>query len=134
MRWRAFQGQSSPFVGVVIADVLFSSSGLFNVILFTITRPSLVPRRGHSNATDHKGGATFTLRSLSGISTEHNNTNSNSVSAGPPSPGSALELRLGNLEEQAGISGDEEDHSDVWRVKPYRPGSPETKKSGSTKH
>lgn len=45
VRFRAFKGKHVPFSATVIADVIFSLSGLFNVILYSFTRPSLLPRR-----------------------------------------------------------------------------------------
>ncbi|TDL28696.1 hypothetical protein BD410DRAFT_824346 [Rickenella mellea] len=50
VRWRVFVvgSHSVPPEATVFADVLFSSSGLFNVLLFSATRPSLLPRRESS--------------------------------------------------------------------------------------
>lgn len=45
VRFKAFRGGHVPFGATVLADVIFSFSGLFNVILFSLTRPSLLPRR-----------------------------------------------------------------------------------------
>ncbi|KLO07591.1 hypothetical protein SCHPADRAFT_945165 [Schizopora paradoxa] len=45
VRFKAFRGGHIPFGATVLADAIFSFSGLFNVILFSLTRPSLLPRR-----------------------------------------------------------------------------------------
>jgi len=42
-RFMAFSGYNVPFAATAFADCLFSSSGFFNVILFKITRPKLIP-------------------------------------------------------------------------------------------
>ncbi|KAH8835659.1 hypothetical protein DL96DRAFT_1575105 [Flagelloscypha sp. PMI_526] len=42
-RFRAFAGYSTPFGVTVFSSILFSGSGLFNVLLFRYTRPSLLP-------------------------------------------------------------------------------------------
>lgn len=60
VRFRAFHDQHVPFAATVVSDVLFSSSGLFNVILFALTRPSLLPRR---NSQYDSQGISFSLRS-----------------------------------------------------------------------
>lgn len=57
-RWSTFTGRTDvPFWATVLADIIFASSGLFNVILFTVTRPMLVPHRNH-------GPAAFTISPL----------------------------------------------------------------------
>lgn len=43
-RFLAFAGTKTPFGVTVFSSLMFSSSGLFNVILFKITRPSLLPQ------------------------------------------------------------------------------------------
>ncbi|KAF8913599.1 hypothetical protein CPB85DRAFT_1375615 [Mucidula mucida] len=45
VRWLAFSGVEVPFAATAVASVLFSSSGLLNVLLFSLTRPGLVPNR-----------------------------------------------------------------------------------------
>ncbi|TDL21358.1 hypothetical protein BD410DRAFT_789791 [Rickenella mellea] len=54
VRWRVFVvgANSVPPEATFFADVLFSSSGLFNVLLFSVTRPSLLPRREPSSSND----------------------------------------------------------------------------------
>lgn len=45
VRFRSFYDKNVPFAYTVVADVLFSCSGFFNVVLFSLTRPALMPRR-----------------------------------------------------------------------------------------
>ncbi len=45
VRWIAFTGGSVPYPATVFSDTLFASSGLLNVLLFSVTRPSLIPKR-----------------------------------------------------------------------------------------
>lgn len=71
VRFRAFHAQHVPFAATVFADVLFSLSGLFNVILFAFTRPSLLPRREsqllpHSMSFSLRSRPTDDLQSFSG--------------------------------------------------------------------
>ncbi|KAK7059068.1 hypothetical protein VNI00_001692 [Paramarasmius palmivorus] len=50
-RWLAFGGTKVPFAATAFAAILFSSSGLFNTLLFAWTRPKLLPtREGSSSA------------------------------------------------------------------------------------
>ncbi|TFK56974.1 hypothetical protein OE88DRAFT_1730405 [Heliocybe sulcata] len=51
VRWRAFAADTVPFAATVVADVLFASSGLLNVILFALTRPALLPERDRRSGT-----------------------------------------------------------------------------------
>lgn len=44
-RWLDFDGKKVPFEWTVFASILFSASGLFNVLLFKFTRPKLIPSR-----------------------------------------------------------------------------------------
>ncbi|KAI6153685.1 hypothetical protein BKA82DRAFT_4092828 [Pisolithus tinctorius] len=44
-RFSEFRGQDVPFAVTAFADTLFASSGLFNTILYALTRPGLMPRR-----------------------------------------------------------------------------------------
>ncbi|KAI0814885.1 hypothetical protein BC629DRAFT_1588573 [Irpex lacteus] len=44
-RWRGFTGHQVPWAATVFSDVVFASSGYLNVILFTLTRPRLLPSR-----------------------------------------------------------------------------------------
>jgi hypothetical protein len=48
-RYRHFAGHNPPFSFTVIADALFLSSGLLNVLLYVYTRPFLLP---HSDSPD----------------------------------------------------------------------------------
>lgn len=48
VRWMAFSHQNVPFAATAFASILFSSSGLFNVILYRFTRPKLMPHRDPS--------------------------------------------------------------------------------------
>ncbi|KAK0211095.1 hypothetical protein DFS33DRAFT_1270966 [Desarmillaria ectypa] len=50
VRWLSFFGMKVPFIATAFASILFSSSGILNVTLFTLTRPGLVPNRGPSNS------------------------------------------------------------------------------------
>ena len=43
-RFSTFKGINVPFAVTAVADALFASSGLFNTILFALTRPRLMPR------------------------------------------------------------------------------------------
>lgn len=45
VRFRSFHSQNVPYAATIFADILFCSSGLFNVILFSVTRPALLPYR-----------------------------------------------------------------------------------------
>ncbi len=42
VRWLAFQGRDVPYGATAFADVLFCLSGLFNVVLYSFTRPALL--------------------------------------------------------------------------------------------
>ncbi|KAI0348397.1 hypothetical protein BDW22DRAFT_1350595 [Trametopsis cervina] len=44
-RWLGFTGHQVPWAATVFADVLFASSGYLNVMVFTLTRPRLLPDR-----------------------------------------------------------------------------------------
>jgi hypothetical protein len=46
-----FNGTNVPFGATVFATIAFSSSGVLNVILFTLTRPKLLPSRDHGITT-----------------------------------------------------------------------------------
>ncbi|PBK92946.1 hypothetical protein ARMGADRAFT_1080148 [Armillaria gallica] len=50
VRWLSFFGVKVPFIATAFASILFSSSGILNVTLFTLTRPGLVLNRGPSNS------------------------------------------------------------------------------------
>jgi len=43
VRWMVFSGKTVPFAATAFSSVLFSLSGLFNVMLFKLTRPKLMP-------------------------------------------------------------------------------------------
>lgn len=45
VRWDAFLGHCIPLSATIASDFIFACSGLLNVLLFTITRPALVPHR-----------------------------------------------------------------------------------------
>ncbi|KII93804.1 hypothetical protein PLICRDRAFT_405927 [Plicaturopsis crispa FD-325 SS-3] len=45
VRFTAFGGYHIPFAGTAVADVIFALSGVLNVILFSLTRPKLMPSR-----------------------------------------------------------------------------------------
>ncbi|KAJ4002428.1 hypothetical protein F5050DRAFT_17484 [Lentinula boryana] len=45
VRFMAFSGSDVPFPATAFASITFSSSGVFNVILFAMTRPKLLPHR-----------------------------------------------------------------------------------------
>ncbi|KII93802.1 hypothetical protein PLICRDRAFT_171509 [Plicaturopsis crispa FD-325 SS-3] len=48
-RFTEFGGYKVPFAATAFADVLFASSGVLNVILFVLTRPTLLPDRAPDN-------------------------------------------------------------------------------------
>ncbi|PBK78549.1 hypothetical protein ARMSODRAFT_1011114 [Armillaria solidipes] len=50
VRWLSFYKIPVPFIATAFASILFSSSGILNVTLFTLTRPGLVLNRGPSNS------------------------------------------------------------------------------------
>lgn len=66
VRFRSFNDKSVPFTYTVIADVLFSLSGCFNVILFGFTRPALLPRRDSTLPPSSHTNISFSLRSPMG--------------------------------------------------------------------
>ncbi|KAI0687755.1 hypothetical protein BC835DRAFT_1286036 [Cytidiella melzeri] len=73
-RWLGFTGHQVPWAATVFADVVFASSGYLNVILFTVTRPRLLPDR-----TDGKEHASSMAQNMSATSpmspsTYHNRT------------------------------------------------------------
>jgi len=43
-RFSALRGNAVPFAVIASTDALFALSGLFNVVLFALTRPGLIPR------------------------------------------------------------------------------------------
>ncbi|KAJ4486000.1 hypothetical protein J3R30DRAFT_3819194, partial [Lentinula aciculospora] len=45
VRFMAFAGSNVPFPATAFASITFSSSGVFNVLLFAMTRPKLLPLR-----------------------------------------------------------------------------------------
>jgi hypothetical protein len=45
VRWTEFSRDDIPFSATVFADIVYLSSGLFNVILYSLTRPFLLPQR-----------------------------------------------------------------------------------------
>jgi hypothetical protein len=50
-RWFAFTGHQVPFGATAFASILFSSSGLLNVILFKVTRPKLLSNDDQAKTT-----------------------------------------------------------------------------------
>ncbi len=52
-----------PFSATAFASVCFSCSGLFNVILFSVTRPGIVPIRGLTNSDERDGESHGTVMS-----------------------------------------------------------------------
>ena len=46
VRFRQFHSQNVSAASTVFCDILFSLSGFFNVLLFSVTRPALMPHRG----------------------------------------------------------------------------------------
>ncbi|CAL1695298.1 unnamed protein product [Somion occarium] len=85
VRWRAFLGHCVPWAATVVADVIFASSGLLNVLLFTITRPNLLPRRDTTTTLPRLG---LHSRSSSGYpqSTIYLSTSPRSEGTGPGYP------------------------------------------------
>jgi len=47
VRWLSFAGSDVPFPATAFASITFGSSGVFNVLLFALTRPKLLPHREH---------------------------------------------------------------------------------------
>ena len=43
VRYRTFTGHHVPFVATIFVDTIYLSSGVLNVLLFSITRPFLLP-------------------------------------------------------------------------------------------
>ncbi|VDB99743.1 unnamed protein product [Peniophora sp. CBMAI 1063] len=46
-RWTQFNHSDIPFAATVVCDMIYMSSGIFNVILYALTRPFLLPHREH---------------------------------------------------------------------------------------
>lgn len=63
VRWLEFGGTSVPFSATAFASVCFSCSGIFNVILFSVTRPGIVPIRGLTNSDERDGESHGTVMS-----------------------------------------------------------------------
>jgi len=42
-RYRTFAHYHVPNAGIIVVDIIYLSNGLFNVLLFSITRPFLLP-------------------------------------------------------------------------------------------
>lgn len=62
VRWESFLGGCVPWAATVFADVVFASSGLFNVLLYSFTRPNLLPQRDRATSnSDHGHGGSFKL-------------------------------------------------------------------------
>jgi len=55
VRWDAFFGGCVPWAATVFSDVVFASSGLFNVLLYGFTRPNLLPQRDRNTHSDSGG-------------------------------------------------------------------------------
>ena len=43
-RFSALRGNAVPFAVIASTDALFALSGLFNMVIFALTRPGLIPR------------------------------------------------------------------------------------------
>ena len=52
-RFSAFHNEHVPFQVTVFAVMVFSLSGFFNVVLFTLTRPALIPRGEITSSLGH---------------------------------------------------------------------------------
>ncbi|KAH8102518.1 hypothetical protein BXZ70DRAFT_1006435 [Cristinia sonorae] len=72
VRWDSFLGHCIPWPATVASDVIFACSGLLNVLLFTVTRPGLIPHRQSTQDISMRTGTLSTLsppRSFSIVST-----------------------------------------------------------------
>ncbi|SJL00783.1 uncharacterized protein ARMOST_04097 [Armillaria ostoyae] len=67
VRWCTFSGTNVPFAATAFSSVCFACSGIFNTILFTLTRPGVVPHRGQ-NAHDRRESYATTISPISPIS------------------------------------------------------------------
>ncbi|KAL4070845.1 hypothetical protein J3A83DRAFT_4245860 [Scleroderma citrinum] len=56
-RFSAFRGHTVPFAVTAVADTVFGSSGLFNVVLYALTRPRLMPRTRSQDYIDSQANA-----------------------------------------------------------------------------
>jgi hypothetical protein len=65
-RWSTFYGGDIPLWATVVADCIFAASGLFNVILFALTRPTLVPKRSRAHSRTHS--RTFNITPFTSVS------------------------------------------------------------------
>jgi len=68
-RYSEFSGHKTPFVITVIADGLYLSSGFLNVILYTYTRPDLLPDRCRNRDNQSASTSSETRRDLPDTST-----------------------------------------------------------------
>ncbi len=55
-----------PFAATAFSSVCFACSGIFNTILFTLTRPGVVPHRGQS-AYDRRESYVTTISPISPV-------------------------------------------------------------------
>lgn len=85
VRWMAFTGITVPFPATCVASVLFSSSGLLNVILFSLTRPGLVPNRANRFGFD-PDNTRLPITSVVSYPPVHVQSRSNNSHSGPESP------------------------------------------------
>ncbi|KAK0441925.1 hypothetical protein EV421DRAFT_1711187 [Armillaria borealis] len=66
VRWCTFSGTNVPFAATAFSSVCFACSGIFNTILFTLTRPGVVPHRGQ-NAHDRRESYVTTISPISPV-------------------------------------------------------------------
>ncbi|KAJ3480634.1 hypothetical protein NLI96_g8203 [Meripilus lineatus] len=71
VRWDQFYNHTVPWPATVIADVIFSSSGLLNVLLYTITRPTLIPHREHESFSTNTLRMDYPTNSFNSILSPH---------------------------------------------------------------
>ncbi|KAG7448091.1 uncharacterized protein BT62DRAFT_891013 [Guyanagaster necrorhizus] len=67
VRWCAFSGTYVPFAATAFSSVCFACSGIFNTILFTITRPGVVPHWGQ-NVHDRRESYVTAISPISPVS------------------------------------------------------------------
>ncbi|TCD69950.1 hypothetical protein EIP91_005539 [Steccherinum ochraceum] len=92
VRWDAFLGHCIPWGATVASDFIFACSGLLNVLLFSVTRPALVPHRTTANfGTGIRSATPF---STSPPALAERGTFSSSRSWGSPSPTQPVELAV----------------------------------------
>ena len=82
-----FTGKQTSWAGTVFSDVIFAFSGFLNVVLFTVTRPNLLPKRTNSILT-----SSHTKSSSHSTGPTHSN-NSNDSSSSPAGVHGMLDVR-----------------------------------------